>query len=243
LSRNLSSADAKTGETVDFEVLDDLKVDDILLAPRGGMAIATVTEAQSKKRMARGGKLDVNIDYVRLTNGDKVALRAVKESKGGGHTGAMTGGMVATAIVFFPAAPFFLFMHGKDVTIPKGTEITAYVDGEIKLDRSKFKRTIGDAAPEPVSALITTSTLPASAGRLSSLAVTSEPAGADIEINGKFVGSTPSTLKLQAGSASVAVKKSGFKVWSRTIELSEDSSISLRAELELEVPNISAVKP
>ena len=63
----------------------------------GGAAIATITEAEHKKRMARGGKLDVNIDYVRLVNGDKVALRAAKEVKGGGHTGAMTGGMVATA--------------------------------------------------------------------------------------------------------------------------------------------------
>src|SRR5207244_9697385 len=102
-------------------------------------AIATITQAEHKKRMARGGKLDINIDYARLVNGDKVALRAVKEAKGGGHTGAMTGGMVATAIVFFPAAPFFLFMHGKDVTIPKGTEITAYVNGDIKLKREKFK--------------------------------------------------------------------------------------------------------
>jgi hypothetical protein len=45
----------------------------------------------------------------------------------------------ATAIVVWPAAPFFLFTHGKDTTIPKGTEITAYVNGEIKLDRTKFK--------------------------------------------------------------------------------------------------------
>ena len=138
LNRNLSSADARTGDNVDFEVLDDLKVDDVMLVARGGTAIATVTDAEHKKRMARGGKLDVNIDYMRLVNGDKVALRAVKEVKGGGHTGAMTGAMVATALVVWPAAPFFLFMHGKDVTIPKGTEITAYVDGEIKLDRAKF---------------------------------------------------------------------------------------------------------
>lgn len=139
LSRTLSSADAKVGENVDFEVLEDLKVDEILVVARGGTAIATVTQAEHKKRMARGGKLDVNLDYVRLVNGDKVALRAVKEMSGGGHTGAMTGGMVATAIVFFPAAPFFLFMHGKDTTIPKGTEISAYVNGEIKLSREKLR--------------------------------------------------------------------------------------------------------
>ena len=29
--------------------------------------------------------------------------------KGGGHTGAMTAGMVGTAIVFFPAAPLLLY--------------------------------------------------------------------------------------------------------------------------------------
>ena len=82
LKRNLSSESAKAGESVDFEVLDDLKVDDVLLVARGGTALATVTEAEQKKFMTHGGKLDVNIDYVRLVNGDKVAVRAVKEAKG-----------------------------------------------------------------------------------------------------------------------------------------------------------------
>ncbi len=49
-----------------------------------------------------------------------------------------TGAMVATGIVFLPAAPLFLFMHGKDITIPKGTEITAYVSGDMNLDPGKF---------------------------------------------------------------------------------------------------------
>src|SRR5208283_4719520 len=74
-----------------------------------------------------------------LTTGEKAALRAVKDGNGGGHTGAMVGGMVATSLVFFPAAPFFLFMHGKDITIPNGTELTAYVSGDMKLDRAKFE--------------------------------------------------------------------------------------------------------
>jgi hypothetical protein len=147
LSRNLSSTDATVGETVDFEVLDDVKIGEILIVARDGTAIATVTEAQKKRRMARGGKLDVNIDYVRLdvnidyvrdVSGGKIALRAVKQMSGGGHTGAMTGAIVATSLVFFPAAPFFLFMHGKDITIPKGTELTAYSNGEIKLDAAKL---------------------------------------------------------------------------------------------------------
>jgi len=138
LARNLSSSTAQVGETVDFEVLEDLKVEDLVVISRGSSALATVTEAQAKRRMARGGKLNVNIDYVRLANGEKAALRALKELKGGGHTGAMTAGIVVTSLVLLPAAPFFLFMHGKDVTIPKGTEITAYINGDAVLARGQF---------------------------------------------------------------------------------------------------------
>jgi hypothetical protein len=138
LNRTISSADATVGETIDFEVLDEVKIGDTVIIPRGATAIATVTQAQPKRRMGRGGKLDVNIDYVRAVNEDRIALRAVKDVSGGGHVGAMTGAIVATSLVFFPAAPFFLFMHGKDITIPKGTEITAYTNGEIKLDPAKF---------------------------------------------------------------------------------------------------------
>src|SRR5260370_28584441 len=93
LTRNLSSADATTGDRVDFEVLEDVKVKDVIVVPRGGLALATITEAEHKRRMARGGKLNVNIDDVHLPHVEKPPFRAVKETKGGGHTGAMTGGI------------------------------------------------------------------------------------------------------------------------------------------------------
>ncbi len=138
LNRNMSSADAKTGETVDFEVIEDIKVGDIVVIPRGAVALATVTNAKPKGRMGKGGKLDIVLDSVRLVSGEKAALRASKETKGGGKTGAMTGGIIASSILFFPAAPFFLLMKGKDIAIPKGTEITAYINGNITLDARKF---------------------------------------------------------------------------------------------------------
>jgi hypothetical protein len=140
LNRNLSSADAHTGDTIDFEVLDDVSVDGTVLIAKGSTALGTITEAQGKRRMGRGGKLNVEIDSARLVNDDKIALRAVKESSGGGHTGAMTGGMVASALIIWPAAPFFLMMHGKDITIPKGTEVTAYVNGDTKVDSNRLRR-------------------------------------------------------------------------------------------------------
>ena len=130
LARTVSSATAQEGERVDFETLDQIKLNEQVVVPAGSVAQATITEAVSKRRMARGGKLNMNIDYVRLPNGDKLALRGVQNVKGGGHGVAMTSGMVATAIVFWPAAPLFLFMQGKDISIPEGHEVTVYTNSD-----------------------------------------------------------------------------------------------------------------
>jgi hypothetical protein len=40
--------------------------------------------------MARGGKFDIDIDSVRLLDVEKCPRHAVKEVKGGGHTGVMS---------------------------------------------------------------------------------------------------------------------------------------------------------
>jgi hypothetical protein len=215
-ARTISSADAHTGDTLDFEVLEDVFASGILVVPKGGIAWGTVTEAEPKRRMGRGGKLNVNIDSVRLTDGEKVALRAVKDTQGGGHVGAMTGAMVATSIVFFPAAPFFLFMHGKDITIPKGTEITAYISGDTRLDQAKFQTS-------PTNAAVATATA-------AQFDISSTPVGADIEIDGKFVGSTPSSITVGPGDHDIVVKKSGFTTWERKITAST-GHVTLSAEL------------
>jgi hypothetical protein len=229
INRTISSADAHAGDTVDFEVLEDISVNGTLVIPKGGLAFATVTEAQAKRRMARGGKLDINIDYVKLLSSEKAALRAVKEVKGGGHTGAMTGGIVATSLVFFPAAPFFLFMHGKDISIPKGTEITAYVNGDLKLDIAKFQPAAAAESGQAGSA--------SSPGTMSAkLQLESNPSGADIEIDGSFVGSTPSDLQVSEGEHVVTVKKAGFANWERKVKISAGSDVHLSADLE-KAPN------
>jgi PEGA domain len=226
ITRTISSADAKVDDKVDFEVLEETKIGEVIVIPRGGIAWGTVTEAQEKRRMGRAGKLNVNIDSVRLVTGEKVALRAIKEVKGGGNTGKMTGAIVATSIVFFPAAPFFLFMHGKDITIPKGTEITAYVSGDAPLDPAKFAPKVANA--EPSSEAVTS----ASATEPSMIVIKSTPDGADITVDGKFVGSTPSTLRLAIGDHTISIKKSGFTIWTRAMTVSAAGSVSIEATLE-----------
>jgi hypothetical protein len=247
LGRSLSSADAHDGDRVDFEVAEEISVNRIVVIPKDSPASGTVVAAHKKRRMGRAGKLDVSIDSVQLADGEKVTLRAVKESQGGSHTGIMAGGMVATSLIVWPAAPVFLLMHGKDVTIPKGTEVTAYVSGDVKLDPAKFQPAslVPAAPPAPTTQQVPpsspaatpnagpTDTTPVSPdqGVTAELEVSSTPDGADIEIDGNFVGSTPSTVGVVAGLHQLSVKKAGFKPWERKITVSS-GHIKIDATLE-----------
>ena len=245
LTRNMSSADAKVGETVDFEVLEEVKVGNVVVIPKGNIAWGTVTEAQPKRRMGRGGKLNVNIDSVRMANGEKTALRAVKEGLGGGSTGGMVGGIVVTSIIFFPAAPLFLFMKGKDITIPKGTEITTYINGDANLDPAKFLGAAPAPAPTPAAtgpsagaSVVVKSTAEESSVVIrppteqSSIVIKSAPDGAEITVNGKYVGSTPSLLHLLPGDHDIEISKSGFRPWKRSLTVTASGTVTEDATLE-----------
>ena len=128
-------------------------------------------------------------------------------------------------------------MHGKDITIPKGTEITAYLNGDFNLDPAKFGgRPTNETPPvQPAPAPVaqpaqSAATVPA--GEASTAVIKSTPDGADITVDGKYVGSTPSTLRLAPGDHTISVAKSGFKAWQRTMTVSAGATLSIEATLE-----------
>lgn len=83
-----------------------------------------------------------------------------------------------------------------------------------------------DAAPAAKPAA-----LPAQ-GQNATVTVNSTPDGADITVDGGFVGSTPSTLKLAPGKHTIAVAASGYQDWSRDLTVNSGSEIRLSATLE-----------
>ncbi len=211
-NRVLSSADEITGETIEFEVVNDVKVGELVVIPRGAVALAIVTNGKRRGRMGKGGKLDISVDSVRLASGEKIPLRANKESRGKAKTGAMTTGIVLSGLLFFPAAPLFLFIKGKDIVIPKGTEVTAYVAGDTPLDRKNF--------------------LSKEISGLASLSIKSTPEGSEIFVDGKFAGNCPSILTLPSGEHTITVRKTGFISWERVMTLNTGSEISIAVDLE-----------
>lgn len=93
--------------------------------------------------------------------------------------------------------------------------------------------TASPAAPAPLLAAPVLPGASRAAGEdFASLTVKSTPDGADIMADGKFRGSTPSTLRLAPGDHTISVAAAGFKSWERTIPLSSGSSVTLNATLE-----------
>lgn len=234
ISRTLSSADAHLNDRVEFEVLQDIRVADAVIIPQGGIAWGTVTEAKPKRWAGRGGKLEIIMDSVRLNDGEKVALRATTEVKGGGHQVVMTTGIIASGVLFFPVAPLFLFIHGKDIAIQKETEFTAFIKGNFALEMTKFIQAAPATIQPQASEMSSSRSAESLIDTLTQVEITSNPPGAEIEIDGKFVGSTPSSMGLPTGEHAIAVKMSGFKLWERKIKITS-GKIVITAELESEL--------
>jgi hypothetical protein len=122
LGRELSSATAHVGEEVNFEVTQDVVVGGLTIISKGAPAVGAVTEAEPKKRMGKAGKLNVSVASVLLANNEKIALR----SFGADQPSDQKGGLGISLV------------RGKDVTMTKETEITAYIDGDLHLKAASF---------------------------------------------------------------------------------------------------------
>ena len=129
LNRTVSSAATHVGETVDFEVTEPVINQNYVAIPKGAVALGRVTRVEAKRRFGRAGALELSIDSVRLPDGRTIPLRATRE-KGEGD---MSGARVAATIA---ASPILVWVKGKDVTFEKGTETTAYVSGDVRMEDS-----------------------------------------------------------------------------------------------------------
>jgi PEGA domain-containing protein len=69
---------------------------------------------------------------------------------------------------------------------------------------------------------------------LADVTVKSTPDGADIMVDGKFSGNTPSTLHISAGDHKLTITSKGFQNWMRDITLSPGGTITVNAVLEPE---------
>ena len=186
--------------------------------------------------MGRAGKLDFSIDRVRAMDGEWIPLRYTLTKKTGESHAVRTGVITAgVAAAFWPAAPVFLLMKGKDTNINQGVIFYAYTDQNHMLAATVSGTQAGH--PQSMAKNVVAATAP---GGNATVTITSTVTGADIEIDGSFVGSTPTTLQLTAGPHQVTVKSSSAS-WQRMVQVNAGSVINLNADLK-NMPTTTAAR-
>lgn len=147
----LSSASAKVGDRVAFRVTDDVKAGDLIVIQRGAEAWGAVTAVQGKRRKGQPGSVDVSIQSVQLLSGERALLRAEQHLKGTKgqivndmdqfetEVGQGSSGPVFQVLAL-PILPLFLLEKGKDASLPAGTRVTAYLNGDVPLERAAYER-------------------------------------------------------------------------------------------------------
>jgi hypothetical protein len=122
---DLKSKTAHEGDPVEFLLDDDLKVGNSIIVPKGAHAVATVADAKKAGMTGRPGELSVQMQYL-VSGTNHVRIRGTKGREGDSKTGAT----VVSTVLF---GPIGLIKYGKNVDIPAGTALTAYVDQDIWL--------------------------------------------------------------------------------------------------------------
>ena len=126
LMKDISGKEVSVGQSIDFELSDNIIINDRVVIPKGAKIIGTVTEAQASKALGKKGKLAFSIDYLYLTDGKVIKLRSQVEKNLQGSGAAVVAGAVLLS-------PLALLFNGKNAKYHKGEVFSAYFDTEVKL--------------------------------------------------------------------------------------------------------------
>jgi hypothetical protein len=133
LEQTISSAHAHTSDRLEFSVVKDVDIGGFTVIRTGALAEGSVVGVKGKRPLGIGGDVTVRIDSVMLTNGQSMGLVACREYKGKSRT-LRTGVVMAIAgAIYWPSAPVFLLSRGRDSTILKGAELTAFTRDDSSL--------------------------------------------------------------------------------------------------------------
>jgi hypothetical protein len=131
LLSNISSATAKEGDIVDFTIVNPVVVGGVTVIEKGAPAKARIAAVKKAGYWGKAGRLGWAMQDVLAADGNRISLRMEKKLTGDSKGGTVATGAIVTAMIFFPAAPFWGFKKGKNAVYPAGKRFEAFVNGDV----------------------------------------------------------------------------------------------------------------
>lgn len=241
LHYNLTTENVLKGDRVDFDVAENVVVDGHVVIPRGAVAWGKVIKVKGAgKKNAKDAFVTFAFSGVRSVDSQTIDLRLLpyKSKK---HDSSDEEVVEASPI---PG------LRERMIGAPQGKEYAAYTDGEILVNvperapapSAPAAPAAGEAAganpAAPAKPEATKAAAPAVSPALllapepAAVDFRSNPSAADIVIDGNFVGSTPSTLRLAPGEHKIEIRMTGYSSWERQMKVASGSHPSIEARLQ-----------
>jgi PEGA domain len=218
LKADLLSETAQQGKRVDFEVSQPVVVNGVTAIPQGSVAWGAVQEVKAKKFVR------FDIEGLRLPNLQQIKLRSVSVKPKNPDKDQIR---LETNV-------------GTDVGARRGAEFMAYLAADVEVDVSppapaaKAPATPPQAAatPPPQPAVAPPQQAAASPAasvskpaELVTVQCFSDPLGADILVDGEYMGNTPSILKLTSAKHRLVLNLAGYATVIQTLDLSSSTEL------------------
>jgi hypothetical protein len=126
----VSSKNAQVGDSIGLTLAHDLRVDGVLVAPKGTAATGTVLLVDKQSILGRPGVLQFRVDQLALP-GSSLPLRGFAEMDG------VDRQRKAVGLSVIPAGG--VFVRGGDAVIPAGMAVTAYVAKDTTMETAKLR--------------------------------------------------------------------------------------------------------
>lgn len=124
--KSVRAADVHEGESIDFKVSRDVKIDGNVAIPSGTLAKGIVYEAKRSTAFGTRGRLGIKLRYLTLPSGDQVAFTSSDVYIKGANRTALSVVIFCCTCLPFPC--------GGKAEMPAGYEVDAMVANNVTIN-------------------------------------------------------------------------------------------------------------
>lgn len=238
LHYDLTTENAEKGDRVEFDVAENVVVNNHVVIPKGAVAWGQVIKVKGAgNKKAKDASVSFRLMAVRAADNQEISLRILpyKSKKSDPKDNEIEENAPIRGL------------RERMIGAEKGKEYAAYTDTDSLVNATEAQPAAAaspataPATGTPGGAAAATTSAPAqpaasllNAPEQAAIDFNSNPSGADILIDGSFVGNTPSTLRVSPGRHAIEVRQAGYRAWTRNMVVDPGSHPSIRANLEKE---------
>lgn len=123
-TESIDTQSASTGQSIVYEVAEDVKINGITVIKSGAQAMGEIAEAQKSGSIGKEGKVLLTADFTHTIDGQRVLLRGNMRRSGADK-------QTETVVVGAVLCPLALLQKGEDTTIPAGSQLKVYTSNAI----------------------------------------------------------------------------------------------------------------